>query len=175
MSESIDEREIGTGGGLGKYAALPLKEIRAIFEKCRQDPSMRSVKVVLRIVKEQVEARGSLGSYPQIGLFFLVLGFAAIPFQNAFPQARYVSMAALLIGMGLVASSWSLRHQRRAALFQEELIRREALESLRVIVASPSYVPGSLDWSQALTLRRLMAAERAHDPALKALLESAER
>ena len=176
MSENAtEERELGTGGGYGKNAALSVKEFRALMAKCKADPSMRSVKVILRIAKEQLEARGSLGSYPIIAGIFFVVAIAAFPLQNSVPQAKFVSAAALLVGAGMMASSWSVRHQRRAAMFQEKLIQRESLEALIEIVESPSFVAGTLDWSQALTLQRLMSAEKSTNGPLKGLLEAAER
>ena len=54
----------GRGGGYGKFAGKTIGEIREIYDKCETDPSMRSVSIVFRVAREQLESRGSLGHYP---------------------------------------------------------------------------------------------------------------
>jgi hypothetical protein len=157
----------GTGGGYGKYAGISLGEIESKFKACEAQPSMRSVSALLRIAREQLEARGQLGVYPRLATIAAAatLGsLAAWPiaperFQSLLLRASMVAgFLTLILAIG-VASLW---RTRRANLHQERAIRQMAVASLRVILAAePPLKP--LTREQRDTVRELAAKARARD------------
>ena len=92
---------------------------------------MRSITAVLRIAREQLEARGGLGKQPYYGVFFGVLsllGFGASMFAPAELRTTFLAgsagimLAALAFGYG----SLSTRTARNLNLAQEKEIRNLA-------------------------------------------------
>jgi hypothetical protein len=120
-----------SGGGHGRYKGLPLKKISELFEACVERPSMRSIAAVLRITREQMEARGGLGKQPYYGVFFGVIGFlgmiaaliAPTDLRNTFLAA---SAGILLAGIAFGYGAWSTRTDRSLNLAQEKEIRDRA-------------------------------------------------
>jgi len=171
----LKPEELGTGGGYGKHAAMPIEQIAERFEACRADPSMRSVSAILRITKEQLESRGSLGSYRQVALLFLVLTLASLPLGMVAPetfqktlQELQIALAAVTILLGLgVATTWRATH---IGLANEREIRRLALNALEGIVNDPHFGPKPLDWSQELILRKLLKKGGSTDEGVARLL-----
>lgn len=170
---------IGTGGGYGKNAGIPLDEIRRRFDLCVADPSMRSVSAVLRIAREQLEARGSLGSYRGLSVFFASMGVVALGVSFAMKgdlaeKIRTGGYFALGVAALLLLGILQVRHAARASRAQEAEIRRLTIEALERIVASPEFKPKPLDWTQSLVLSRIMKATGNRNPVLVELVQSSE-
>ncbi len=165
----------GKGGGFGRYAGLSLAELRDRFEACAADPSHRSVSAVLRIAREQLEARGGLGTHrwiPILAGVALLLSLGAprvLPprFADGVRAAQFGSAAALLLAL---VSFFSVRHSTRAAIVQERAIRELALDTLLRITADPGFRPKPLDPGHVRTLRELLRRTGRGDEALRRLL-----
>lgn len=171
MSRELD----GTGGGYGRYAGVTLAEIERLFGVCRQDPTMRGVSAVLRIAREQLDARGGLGSYPWLaGLAgaLALLGFVAMRFlpESFVGQARTAEAAVVVVFLLLVGVSVTTAKDRKQGLYQERRIREMALETLEAIVTTEGFRPKSLDETQKLTLERLLRATKREPGPLRQLM-----
>jgi hypothetical protein len=151
----------GTGGGYGKFRGKKVEEIRELFRRCEEEPTMRSVSVVLRVAREQLEARGGLGHYPIYamiagGVFvvtFLIKGFLPASMAQSVPKLQFglgIVTVALLIGVSATSND------RRAAIAQEDAIRKAARESLERIATSPGFVGKPLDFTQDFTLKGIV-------------------
>jgi hypothetical protein len=158
ISDHYDED--WAGGGYGKHKGLALREIRQRFAKCEDEPSMRSISAVLRITREQLEARGQLGSYPVLaigGFAILAIALVALPFTHddvhaLLEKTVYGSAAvAVLLTFGAVR----VRHARKSNLAQEDQIRSLAVATLNAILAkNPKLKP--LEREQVATVKELM-------------------
>jgi len=131
---------MGRGAGMGKHHGLTLEEIRASFEICERDPSMRSVSAVLRITREQLNARGELGLYPPASAIMGILGVAALAgMRFAGPELRTMLIQAAAgcggLSIMLLYGVYSTRDVRSANVAQERAIRALAIYSLERIIA----------------------------------------
>jgi len=107
---------------------------------------MRSVSVVLRVAREQLDARGGLGHYPvyaTITIACLLISFAVAGFL---PESLRDSLPKLQIGLGLVSTALVggvvvTGRDRRNSLVQEEAIRLATQEALEKIIATPGFQP----------------------------------
>lgn len=173
MSEQKAEL-IGRGGGMGKYQGMTLTEIEASFARCEADPSMRSVNAVLRICREQLEARGSLGSYPWIATIFSGVLVVGLGLQfTVVPEAMQMQGMTVLGALSfMVAALWygvaRVAHDRSAAVVQEAEIRRMAVTSLLRLVEQ-DFVRKPLEREKEQTLRELL--RRDPRPELQSLLD----
>jgi hypothetical protein len=150
----------GRGGGYGRYQGLKLAEIQALFDKCVEDPSMRSISAVLRVTREQLDARGQLGIYP---LFTWIAGAAcligsalrSIGPQNLRELATKTALGAGTVFLLLIASTLPARHVRRTNLEQERLIRTMAVEALlKILEHNPVLKPLTVE--QDMTVKILL-------------------
>ena len=135
-----DPKIDGTGSGFGRYQGMTLTDIQRLFDNCVEEPSMRSISAILRITREQLDARGQLGIYPV-----------------------FTWVAAALTGLGLVGSVFvllgttliSTRHSRRTNLKQEVAIREYAVSALvKVLESEPVLKPLTIE--QEVTIKILM-------------------
>jgi len=150
----------GRGGGYGKFQGLNLAEIQGLFDKCVDDPSMRSISAVLRITREQLDARGQLGIYP---VFSWIAGSASIlglavrlvgP-PNFAEIATKTALGAGTVFLLLLASTVPSRHSRRTNVEQEKLIRKMAVDALQKLLESqPTLKP--LTFEQEVTVKILL-------------------
>jgi hypothetical protein len=149
----------GRGGGLGKYAGLTLSEIDDRLQRCAREPSMRSLSAALRITREQLLARGDLGTYPKLlGVFSALLAvmFVLAEFNSTVAQSRLqwgmaLTFAIAALGVGVLAT----RKERRASLRQELEIKLLAIRTLEAIEAHP-FPLRPLEREQVETLRTLL-------------------
>ncbi|HEY0867327.1 MAG TPA: hypothetical protein VGE01_08110 [Fimbriimonas sp.] len=170
MSEELD----GTGGGFGRYRGVSLREFEATMDRCRREGGMRGASAVLRIAREQIDARGGLGTYPWlVGTCLVataVLWF--VPFDEGavgeWRQKGVLGFLALGIIFGWI--TFGIRQERRKALYQESRIREASLQALRDIVSVPGFQKRSLDYTQKLTLQNLLKKTKSQDPVLLDLL-----
>ncbi len=152
----------GRGGGYGKFEGKTLSEIRGIYDRCLSDPSMRSVSIVLRVAREQLEARGNLGHYPVFAsiagavfaITFLVKGFLPLDMQTNVPKLQ-ISLG--FVTVALIIGVFVTSKDRKAGLAQERAIVELSRETLEKIVENPEFRPKPLDFTQDLTLKRLVA------------------
>jgi hypothetical protein len=148
---------------MGRYSGLTLTEIRERFDVCVADPSMRSVSAVLRITREQLEARGHLGAYPVIFAGAAAITAAAALAGTRLPPAIAEHSLKIVFGgaaatLALGYGTWNVRLERRAALAQEREIRRLAAETL-VAILKHDFKRKPLLREQEQTLRDLMRRE----------------
>lgn len=170
----MQDLELGTGGGFGKYAGLSVEQIRGRFEQCVADPSMRSISAILRITREQLEARGYLGVYPSLARAALAIALALLGLRFVLPEAlastalqaaAVAGSCAVLLGLG----AWKVRLDRRANLAQEAAIRRAAIESILAILQHPVSLKPLIREHRDL-VRELIRKDKAHG--LAVLLEA---
>jgi hypothetical protein len=159
-----DERLIGTAGGFGKGKALPLDEVIALFESCQAEPAMRSVTAILRVAREQLEARGALRVNGWLGWTFIVLAISeAVAFALKIPVLKDYwpyGLASALVGLILVIGMISVRSTAAAAEAQKAVIAERAILSLTVLAENPDWKRKPLDWSNRLTLERLVKSTK---------------
>ncbi len=135
MPHEID----GRGEGYGRYAGLTIAEIMDRFDNCVEQPSMRSVSAVLRITREQLDARGQLGTYPVFAWVAAALTVLGLISRVMVPE-KYLEFATkLAIGSGcafllLLISIIPTRNSRRRNVKQEAAIREAAVNSLSKIL-----------------------------------------
>jgi len=165
----------GRGGGFGKYQGLTLAETQALFDTCIADPSMRSISAVLRVTREQLDARGQLGTYPifaWIAAFAALAGGVARQFGPAAiePVATKTFLGAGVVFLLLVATTLPTRKVRRMNVAQEREIREMAVHALLTILeAKPALKPLTVEQETTIKilLRKNPAAAR-----LRVLLEA---
>jgi hypothetical protein len=171
MSEHLD----GTAG-FGRYRGASIRELEGMLEKCRREGGMRGVSAVLRIAREQLDARGGLGSYPWLAAICLVAaaGIWFFPYRDGpLKDWRMQGVIGSLVLFALFGwTSVSTFQDRKKALYQEGKIRVLSLDALVDIVAQPSFEPKPLDYTQRLTLERIMKKEKRQDSELKRLLSA---
>jgi hypothetical protein len=168
-----DARLIGTAGGFGKGQAIPLDEVLSLFRACEAEPSMRSVTAILRVSREQIEARGSLRVNGLLGGAFILLGLveggisaAKVPvLKDYWPYG----LAAILVGLILCVGTFTVRATAAAAETQKAAIAEAAVAALLTLTADPSWKRKPLDWSNRLTLERLVKSTRSGQSLLEDL------
>lgn len=162
----------GRGAGMGRYQGKSLAEIRTTFDRCRQDPSMRSVTAVLRIAREQLDARGSLGSYPYIAAGLAVCTVVSAVAIRAIPnlpeQTKGIDVGFAALTAIVLFGVWHARHERRAGMAQEREIRRLAADALMEIL-DHDFRRKPLEREHIQTLQDLI--KREPRPGLEKLLE----
>ena len=173
--EQVKPEIEGRGGGYGKYKGLTLAEIQALFDTCVGDPSMRSISAVLRVTREQLEARGQLGVYP---LFAWVAGAACLiglAVRQLGPAKLTEIATKTVLGAGtvfllLLASTLPQRHVRKANLAQEQVIREMAVKAvLKILESNPKLK--TLTIEQETTVKILLRKTSGSE-VLKVLLET---
>jgi hypothetical protein len=126
---------------------------------------MRSISAVLRITREQLDARGQLGHYPILALIsMLLLGGAGVAMLFVPEQAKSMlqkvamigAVCALVLGMG----AWKVRIERRSNLAQERAIRAAAVEALTSILEhNPTLKPLIREYREVV--KELIRKEKA--------------
>ena len=140
----------GTGGGYGNYPGLTVAQIADRFRHLAEEGGSRSARAVLRLVHEQVAARGTLG----VQRLLVVLGAAimavlaaayALGPESLRPKLRlYLAAAALVTGLFSVGAL-SVRRAAARNAAQVREIRRLALLALERIVDAPGFAPKPLE------------------------------
>ncbi|CAN5562617.1 hypothetical protein BH11ARM2_BH11ARM2_37330 [soil metagenome] len=159
----------------GKHDYVPMETIQTQFAACVADPSMRSVSAVVRIGREQLSARGSLGSYRWNTAFFGTLALVsalAFPFTPD-PWGKYLFSAAVVgggitvvLGIG-VALVWK---DAKRLVPEDRELKHLILATLEEILAKPPAKLRPPDWTEANFLRKLGAAKGG--PALREWLDT---
>jgi hypothetical protein len=102
---------------------------------------MRSVTAVLRIAREQIEARGDLGKQPHYAIFFGGLGLVAIALSFVLTEMQRPLLmgggGAILAALAFVFGHLKTAQARTLNLRQERAIRQSAKEALEHILTHP--------------------------------------
>ncbi|RYG49394.1 hypothetical protein EON79_01450 [bacterium] len=160
----------------GKHEYLTMDRVEDQFQKCLRDHSMRSVSAVVRISREQISARGSLGSYRWVGALFFVVAIVAAIATPLLPEsiAESVKMFAMgsavvtvVIGFGVLAT-WK-DTQRYTS--EERALRARTFNVLEELLSAPDLKQKPPDWTEANFLRKL--GGRKAGPAVRSWLETA--
>jgi len=166
----------GTGGGFGKHKGMTVRQMSEQFERIVEDVSMRSFTAVIRISREQVEARGQLGVNK-----YIVIGCAiaaAISFIVAICVPGRIRETMVRGGLACAGASVAFgigvlrtREHTRAALAQERAIRDITVDALVKIASNPTFKPKPLDFTQRIFLQETLKKSKRDEPALTAILE----
>jgi hypothetical protein len=152
-----------SGGGFGKYKGLSLREIDAAFAQCVSHPSSRSIAAVLRITREQIEARGGLGKQPYYAVFFLMValaaGLVALGVGEIRDKALIVAGALGFVSAAFAVGSIRVRKERNLNLVQEREIRRRAGLAIEEMLKEVS-LPEPLTREQRETLSEISKEHR---------------
>jgi hypothetical protein len=117
--------------------------------------------VILRIAREQMEARGGLGAYP---VFAAISGFAfvvTVVVSPFLPHDTRMSLIKTQVALGaitvaLIGGIFATNGDRKRALAQEKAICDASLETLVRITSNPAFKLKELDFTQALTVKELV-------------------
>lgn len=159
----------GSTGPSGRYRKVPIEELREIFGDLVAEGKPRSLKALLRITREQFDARGRFGTMraPLFIMFFLTAGMAA--FAKWGPLSAHdkaneftivLGLATLVFGIAL----FSVRHDLNRANREGPELANLCLESVRAILANGE-VP-ELDPEHREALRESLRTARDRDPTL---------
>lgn len=171
----LDPNMMGSGGGMGRYQGLEVDDIAQRFAACESEVSMRAVTAILRIAREQIQARGSLRDYPRTTAFLGVVSaivLAVMPFlpaetrQSVMPVAIGGPLVTLAFGYG----SLSTLRARKASNAQEREIVRLATESLERVLRH-EFPRKPLQREQVDTLQTLLK-HAPNSTALRSLLDT---
>ena len=166
MIESrLDAATDGTGGGYGKYPGLTVEAVAERFRFLAEEGQGRSARAILRIVHEQTEARGRLGS--QRLVVALSAGVAAVLFvlrlvvspetRDQFTTPLDVALGATAL-FGLGAATLHRTTVRGEAQVRE--IRRLALVALGLLTQREGFVPKPLEREHRASLGDLRRVDR---------------
>ena len=175
--EPISPELEGRGGGFGKNPGHTLSEIQALFDKCLTDVSMRSISVVLRITREQLESRGQLGLEPKLAsvcgvLVFLFGGLRSFGPASILDMTTKALLGSASVFVILVLVSIGSRNARKTNLAQQRAIREMAIRTLVSLVdQGPKLKPLTLE--QSLLVKSLIRLG-SHAEKLKVLLTTSE-
>ncbi len=161
LSEEVD----GSGGGYGKYPGLSVAQVAERFRFLAEEGEGRSVRAILRIVHEQTEARGHLGTQRLLAILSgsAALGLGIIRLVSANPPFMlnvYFGVTAVVTVLFTIgAVSIGKVAKRNEAQLRE--IRRLALLSLELLISKPGFVARPLEREHVAALDSM----RKTDPA----------
>ena len=167
MIESrLDAATDGTGGGYGKYAGLTVAQVAERFRFLAEEGQGRSARAVLRIVHEQTEARGGLGTQRYLVAIGLLLTVAIAIFGLVGPEeARGKTTVALAASAAVtllfVVGAASVHRATVRGEAQVREIRRLALITLDEIVAKPGFEAKALEREHLKSLGELKKSDPA--------------
>ncbi|RYG37977.1 hypothetical protein EON81_05045 [bacterium] len=159
----------------GKHEYLTVEKTEDQFQRCLKDHSMRSVSAVVRISREQISARGSLGSYRWVGALFLGVAVLSLAISPILPEAlkdkaKLVALGSVgvtaLMGFG-ISATWK-DTQRYTA--EEKTLRARTFTVLEQLLSAPDLKQKPPDWTEANYLRKLGGKKAG--PAVRAWLET---
>lgn len=165
MIESrLDDATDGTGGGYGKYAGLTVAQIAERFRFLAEEGQARSARAILRIVHEQTEARGGLGSQRLLAAIGLGATLALAAFRSvvATESRRTIDIALAAAGAVTLLFFVGAATVHRATVRGESQvreIRRLALLALDSFVSKEGFVPKPLEREHLRSLDELRKAD----------------
>lgn len=147
-SELAEEFE-GAGGGYGKYPGLTVAQIAERFRFLAKEGEGRSARAVLRIVHEQTEARGNLGTQRILAVLsgLTTLGLGTIRVLSSDPPRMlnvYLGVTAtvtVLFTIGAVSIGKTAKRNH----MQLREIRRLALLTLEILTSRSDFIPRALE------------------------------
>jgi hypothetical protein len=100
---------------------------------------MRSVTAVLRITREQIDARGQLSIYPRLALAFALASPVLFSIQSRLPKELQSKALPAAIGLGALSlilfyGSVSTHKERQASVAQVKRIQALAAETLETLL-----------------------------------------
>lgn len=166
MIESrLDAATDGTGGGYGKYAGLTVAQIAERFRQLVDEGQGRSARAILRMVHEQTEARGALGTQRLLFAIGLALTLGLLAFRAVVGEAQsdkltnlIIATAGITVLFGVGAASVHRATVRAQAQVSE--IRRLALTALDALVSKPGFVTKELEREHRASLDTLRKVDR---------------
>jgi hypothetical protein len=180
MSEERLSPELdGTGGGFGKNKGMTVRQMSEQFNQIAADPTMRSFTAVLRISREQVEARGDFGVNQKAVIIcgtitLIAAGAYALGQGNTKALAMKVAIAGIAVTAAFAAGYAKSRHHARASLAQERAIRDLTVDTLVRIADEPAFKPKPLDFTRRLYLSEILKKTKRAEPQLTAILDLGE-
>lgn len=164
IESRLDEAVDGTGGGYGKYPGLTVAQVAERFRFLAEEGHGRSVKAVLRIVHEQTEARGGLGTQRilvalavTVTLLLAGLWFLGSQETKAKVTIYLGASLAMTILFGFGAASVHRATVRGEAQVRE--IRRLALLTLDRAISKDDFVAKPLEREHLAVLASLKKTE----------------
>ncbi len=157
----------GRGEGFGRYQGLTIAEIVDLFDACVEEHNMRSISAVLRITREQLDARGQLGVYPVFAwVAAAVTGgglFARLALGDKYSEwTTKTAIGGACVFLLLLVSIIPTRHSRKGNLGQEQAIRDAAVESLnRILEYEPDLKPLTIE--QETTVKILLKKSKGSE------------
>lgn len=150
----------GRGEGYGRYQGLTIAEILELFDACVEEHNMRSISAVLRITREQLDARGHLGMYPVYAWIAAALTLGGLAGRYLLP-VKYLewttklAMGSSCVFVLLLISAVPTRKSRKGNMSQERAIREAAVKALSLILEyKPDLKP--LTFEQETTVKILL-------------------
>lgn len=175
MIESrISPEDDGTGGGYGKFPGLTVSEIAGRLQMYVEEGEGRSARGILRLLREQTEARGQLGVQRVIAGLSIAATIALALFRAvvAEDQKRTINhYLAVAAGVSVLFIIGAASIQKTASRSERQLreIRRMSLEALDQLVAKPEFVSRGLEREHVAALETL----KKTDPVAYARVSSA--
>ena len=164
IESGLDAATDGTGGGYGKYTGLTVAQIAERFRFLAEEGQGRSARAVLRIVHEQTEARGGLGTQRYLVGIGLLITVAMGVFRLVAPEESRGKVTVFLVASAVVtllfvfgASTVHRASVRGEAQVRE--IRRLALLTLEGIVAKPGFEAKPLEREHLKSLGELKKSD----------------
>ncbi|RYG26253.1 hypothetical protein EON82_04020 [bacterium] len=167
MIESrLDEATDGTGGGYGKYAGLTVAQVAERFRFLVEEGQGRSARAILRIVHEQTEARGGLGTQRILAILAGLVTLGILVAKGVVPPDQrsrldlylYVTAGVTLL---FVFGAVSVHRATVRGEAQVREIRRLALLSLDQIVQKPGFNAKELEREHVAALATLKKSDPA--------------
>lgn len=165
MIESrLDEATDGTGGGYGKYTGLTVVQIAERFRFLVDEGHGRSARAILRMVHEQTEARGGLGTQ-RILAVLASLGTLTLLVIRAFTESESRSSINLYLAVSagvtllFLAGAASVHRATVRGEAQVREIRRLALIALDGLVAKEGFEVKSLEREHVAALATLKKSD----------------
>ncbi len=161
LSEEFD----GAGGGYGKYPGLSVAQVAERFRFLANEGEGRSVRAVLRIVHEQTEARGHLGTQRLLAILsgLATLGLGVVRVVSADPPFMlnvYFGVTAVVTVLFTIGAVTIGKTAKRNEMQLKE-IRRLALLTLEILTSKPNFVARDLEREHVAALDSLKKVDPA--------------
>ena len=177
MIESrLDALNDDTGGGYGRYPGLTVAQTAERFRYLVDEGQGRSARAILRIAREQIDARGTLSSHRWVLAFFVLMTLVLLVARFVVPSEMRPQITVFLEGgtalsLLFAVSVASLHRTTRRGEAQVREIRRLALLALDRLVARDDFPAVGLEREHAAAFQEL----RKVDPKVWARVDAAFR
>lgn len=160
IDSRLDHATDGTGGGYGKYTGLTVAAIAERFRYLAEEGQGRSARAILRMVHEQTEARGGLGTQRLLAglalivtvVLFVCRAFVADDAKSKLTLFLFVSGGITALFVAGAASVHRATVRGEAQILE---IRRLALLALDLLVTKEGFTPKPLEREHERSLSEL--------------------